>query len=99
MSKSKVLGIKSSFGYTNEVELQDLEDGNLDQVWKKEKAKTEGYFIFQNLNWRPKVLTSYPVVSFNDIKIEGKNITKGPSIYVLRQHNLGLLLTLPFISA
>ena len=84
---------------SDEVVLQDLEEGKAGQLWKKEKAKTEGYFIFQNLNWRPKVLTSYPVVSFNDIKIEGKNITKGPSIYVLRQHNLGLLLTLPFMSA
>ena len=84
---------------SDEVVLQDLEEGKAGQLWKKEKAKTEGYFIFENLNLRPKVLTSYPVVSFNDIQIKGKNITKGPSIYVPRQHNLGLLLTLPFISA
>ena len=69
MSKSKVLGRKSN---TYEVILQDLEDSKYNQLWKKEKAKTEGYFIFENSNVT-KVLTSDPDVSLNDLQIEGKS--------------------------
>ena len=37
--------------------LQDFEDGKAEQLWKKEKAKTKGYFIFENSNVT-KVLTA-----------------------------------------
>ena len=60
--------------YSDEVVLQKLEDGNAGQLWKKEKAKTAGYFIFENSNVT-KVLTSDPVVTLNDLQIKGKNIT------------------------
>ena len=57
---------------SDEVVLQDLEDGNAGQLWKKENAKTTGYFIFENSNVT-KVLTNNPVVSSNDLQIEGKS--------------------------
>ena len=57
--------------YSDEVELQNKEDGKSGQLWKQERAKTEGYFIFENLN-ATKVLTSDPDVSFNDLQIKGK---------------------------
>ena len=68
--------------YSDEVVLQKLEDGNAGQLWKKEIAKTAGYFIFRNSNVT-KVLTSDPVVTLNDLQIKGKNITL---IYTLRDH-------------
>ena len=57
---------------SDEVVLQDLEEGKAGQLWKKEKAKTTGYFIFENSNVT-KVLTSDPDVSLNDLQIEGKS--------------------------
>ena len=57
---------------SDEVVLQDLEEGKAGQLWKKEKAKTECYFIFENSNVT-KVSTSDPDVSLNDLQIEGKS--------------------------
>ena len=72
---------------SDEVVLQDLEEGKAGQLWKKEKAKTTGYFIFENSNVT-KVLTSDPDVSSNDLQITGKNITliypKGPRPFIYR---------------
>merc|ERR1712008_279032 len=48
-----VLGTTSN----GEVIQQDRMDGEAGQLWKKEKAKTDGYYIFENSNVT-KVLTA-----------------------------------------
>ena len=62
--KTKVLGKKSD---SDEVVLQDLEGGKAEQLWKKENARTDGYYIFTSLNVT-KVLTA---ISENSLEITG----------------------------
>lgn len=58
ISKAKVLGTTSN----GEVSLQNR-TGEAGQLWKKEKAKTDGYYIFENSN-ATKVLTAIDEHSF-----------------------------------
>ena len=66
MSKAKVLGTTSN----GDVIQQDRIDGEAGQLWKKEKAKTDGYYIFENSNVT-KVLTA---IDEDSLEING-NIT------------------------
>ena len=63
MSITKVLEITSD----GEVVLQDCVYGKAEQLWKKEKARTDGYYIFTSLNVT-KVLTA---ISENSLEITG----------------------------
>ena len=67
-SKTKVLGaIKDG-----EVILEDSEDGNAQQLWRKGELDAEGYFALENSGVLPKVLTA---ISEDVLEIKG-NITE-----------------------
>ena len=63
MSKSKVLGAETH----GEVILEDFEEGNDRQLWKKGEPDAEGYFTLQN-SGEPKVLTA---ISESSLEIKG----------------------------
>ena len=66
MSKSKVLGAETH----GEVILEDFEEGNDRQLWKKGEPDAEGYFTLESCNM-VKVMTA---ISESGLKIKG-NIT------------------------
>ena len=65
-NKTKVLGATSD----SEVILEDFEDGNAHQLWKKGELDAEKYFTLENSGF-PKVLTA---ISYSGLTIQG-NIT------------------------
>ena len=60
ISKAKVLGTSSD----GRVILEDFEEGKDDQLWKKGKPNTEGYFTLTNYKV-PKIMTALPHLSHN----------------------------------
>ena len=56
-----------------EVILEDFEDGNADQLWKKGESDADGYFTLENSKV-PKVITA---ISKSGLEIKG-NITHEP---------------------
>ena len=69
ISKTKVLEAKND----GEVILEDFEDGNADQLWKKGESDADGYFTLENSKV-PKVITA---ISKSGLEIKG-NITHEP---------------------
>ena len=66
ISKKMVLGTSSD----DEVILEDFEEGKAQQLWKKGKPNTEGYFTLENSKV-PKIMTA---ISSSILQIKG-NVT------------------------
>ena len=63
IAKTKVLATASD----GQIILEDLEDGKAEQLWKKGKPNTEGYFTLENSKL-PKLMTG---ISSSDLEIKG----------------------------
>ena len=70
VTKKKVIGVVMGAKRNNIVILEDFEYGKAQQLWKKEKTDTQGYFTLRNYE-DPNVLTA---TSESDWEIKG-NIT------------------------